>query len=140
MTTYRGNDKVEPGLYLNIRQLSFKTISEKPAPLPGTSRDIYRRVPMIVMLASAPLLGLVYVMFLPFIGFAMVTYLLGTKAVHLAAGVARHAVRVLRPGWEPSHAFLARSKPGKTSETPTESVDEWAKDVEKKINETDHDA
>jgi hypothetical protein len=140
MTTYRGNEKVQPGLYLNIRQLSFKSISEKPAPLPGTSEDVYHRVPMLVMLVSAPVLGLVYVMFLPFIGFAMVTYLLGTKAVQLVAGVASDAVRVLRPGWEPSLAFFSRPKPTKTSETPTESVDEWAEDVEKKINETDRHA
>ena len=136
MRAYRGSEKVEPGLYFNLRQLSFKSIDEE-ALLPGSNGEVYRRVPILVLLVVGPLLGLAYAVFLPFIGFAAVAWLLGVKAVHLTRGAAREGVRVLRPGWEPSMAFLSRSKPGKTE---PEATYEWAEDVRKKLDPPDRDA
>jgi len=130
MKHYKGTEKVEPGLYFNLRQLAFKSIDDE-GPLPGKREDVYRRVPMLALLVVGPVLGLVYVMFLPFIGFAMVAWLLGVKATHLAAGAARSAARVLRPGWEPSMAFLSRTKPATTTR---EGADKWAEEAEKKLD------
>ena len=132
MKRYTGSEMVEPGLYFNPRQLSFKSVDEE-GPLPGSTDEVYRRVPILVLLVVGPILGLAYAVFLPFIGFAMVTWLLGVKAVQLAGG----AVRVLRPGWEPSMAFLSRSTPTKTKR---EAPDEWAEDVRKKLDPPGHDA
>jgi membrane-associated phospholipid phosphatase len=132
MTLYRGNQTVEPGLYLNLRQFSFESVEEAKA-LPGTSEAIYRRVPMLALVAAAPFLGLAFVVFLPFIGFAMVAWLLGVKGMHLAADAVGAAARVVRPNWEPSLAFLNRSK--RAAKTPTKDVaDTWAADVEKKLD------
>ncbi|MEK7372512.1 MAG: hypothetical protein AAB265_13770 [candidate division NC10 bacterium] len=136
MKRYTGSETVEPGLYFNPRQLSFKSVDEE-GPLPGSTDEVYRRVPILVLLVVGPILGLVYAVFLPFIGFVMVTSLLGVKAVQLAGGAARGAVRVLRPGWEPSMAFLSRSRPTKTKR---EAPDEWAEDVRKKLDPPGHDA
>ena len=136
MRHYRGTEKVEPGLYFNLRQLAFKSIDDEGL-LPGTTDEVYRRVPMLALLVVGPFLGLVYVIFLPFIGFAMVAWLLGVKATHLAAGAARGAVRALRPGWEPSMAFLTRTTPAKTTR---EGVDKWAAEVEKKLDRPDRHA
>jgi hypothetical protein len=130
MKRYKGTEKVEPGLYFNLRQLSFKSVDEE-GPLPGRTEDIYRRVPALALLVVGPLLGLVYVIFLPFIGFAMIAWLLGVKAAQVAVGAAEGAVRVLRPGWEPSMAFLSRSKPTKA---PRDAADEWIEEVEKKLD------
>jgi hypothetical protein len=131
MKRFKGGETVEIGLYFNLRECSFKSIDEK-GPLPGTDTDVYRRVPMLVLLAVGPVLGLVYVMFLPFIGIAFVTWLLAVKAAHLTASVARETVRVLTPGWEPSMAFLSRSKPAKSEH---EGKDEWAGEMRKKLEE-----
>jgi hypothetical protein len=98
---------------------------------------VYRRVPILVLLVVGPILGLVYAVFLPFIGFAVVAGLLGVKGMQLAGGAARGAVRVLRPGWEPSMAFLSRSTPAKSKR---EARDEWAEDVRKKLDPPGHDA
>ena len=130
MRHYRGSETVEPGLFFNPRHLSFTSIDDE-GPLPGSTDEVYRRVPMLALLVAGPLLGLAYVIFLPFIGFAMVTWLLGVKALHLAGGAAREAVRVLTPGWEPSMAFLSRSKPTKTTRAV---ADKWAEEVEKKLD------
>jgi len=136
MTTYTGNQNVDPGLYFNVKQFRVKSI-ERRGPLPGTEDDKYRRVPMLVMLAMAPLLGLAFVIFLPFIGFAMVLWLLGDKAAQLATGTATEAVRVLRPGWAPALAFLSRSKPAEPDTNVDHTPDAWADEVEKKLSETD---
>ena len=130
MKHYKGTEKVEPGLYFNLRQLSFKSMEDE-GPLPGKREDIYRRVPMLAMLVVGPFLGLTYVIFLPFIGFAMVAWLLAVKATHVAAGVARGAARVVRPGWEPSMAFFHRTK---NAATAREGGDTWAEEVEKKLS------
>ena len=131
MTLYRGNQTVEPGLYLNLRQLSFESVDE-PKALPGGDDATYRRVPMLALIAAAPFLGLAFVVFLPFIGFAMVSWLLAVKGMHLATNAAGAAVRVLRPNWEPSLAFFSRSK--RTKKAATKPVgDAWVDDVEKKL-------
>lgn len=133
MTRHQGTEQVEPGIYVSFKQLAFQPLSHG-GPLPGSKTDVYYRVPMIVMFLAAPLLGLAYVIFLPLIGFVMVGYLLGGKAMQLAGEAARQATRVLRPGWEPSLAFLIRSKPAKPTSEQPETTDEWAKSVQDKLN------
>lgn len=141
MTTYTGRQTVKAGIYLNTKTYSIETLNQF-GELPGTDVDTYRHIPMLAMLAAAPLLGLAFVMFLPFIGFAMMLHLVGTKAYHLIAGAATKGVRVLRPSWAPAFAFLTRSKPAKTEETAENPAaenptDEWQENVEKKLNNDD---
>ncbi len=134
MTTYTGTQQVESGLYLNMTNYTMATMNTA-GNLPGAEFETYRRIPMIVMLAAAPLLGLAFVMFLPFIGFAMALHLIGTKTLHLVSDAATEGVRVLRPSWAPALAFLSRSKPAKPADTPAAAApDAWKDDVEKKLN------
>ena len=139
MTTYTGRQQVESGLYLNLTNYSVATL-DKAGELPGTELDTYRRIPMVVMLAAAPLLGLAFVMFLPLIGFGMMLHLVGTKVAHLVSGAATEGARVMRPSWAPALAFLTRSKPAKPTDAekaPAEATDTWKKDVEKTLDKKD---
>jgi hypothetical protein len=106
--------------------------------LPGTEAEVYHGVPWFVLMFAGPFLGLIYVIFLPFIGLAMVLWLLAGKTAELIGSAAASAVRVLRPGWEPSMAFLSRSK-RKSARAPKKSEDEWAHEVRNKLEETDRD-
>jgi len=140
MTTYTGRQAVTNGIYLNTKTFSLATM-DQPGTLPGTELDTYRRIPMIVMLAAAPLLGLAFVMFLPLIGFGMVLHLVGTKMMHLVTDAATQGVRVLRPSWAPAFAFLTRTKPAKPAvneKAVTGEPDAWTKDVEQQLNQDDH--
>jgi hypothetical protein len=128
MKRYTGTEKVAPGLYLNLRQVAFKSLDEE-GPLPGTTEDIWRPVPTLVLLVVGPLLGLAFVVFLPLVCFAVVGWLLGIQGVRLAGAVTRAAARAAKPGWEPSLAFLSRSRPAK-GEAP--ETDEWAEAARKK--------
>lgn len=133
MTTYTGTQEVEPGLYFNVNRFSIKSIDER-GPLPGTEDDHYRPVPVLLMLAMAPLIGLAFVVFLPFIGFVMATWLVGQKAAQAVGNVAIEAMRVARPAWVPALAYLARSKPA-VPDTPTNTEpDAWEARVERKLN------
>lgn len=91
MTTYTGTQQVTPGLYLNLKRRTMEHV-EKDGPLPGVETDRYYRVPMLLWLAVAPLLGLAFVIFLPFIGFAMVGRLTSDK-VRQGLAAARAAMR-----------------------------------------------
>ena len=136
MKRYTGRQTVEPGLYLNLRQLAFEA-RDVAGPLPGEPTDVYRRVPVVVMFALAPLVGLAFVVFLPLIAFATVAWLVAVKGTELAAGLARPAVRVLRPGWEPALAYLSRSKAAKIDKP---EADAWAADAEKKLDRAEDEA
>ena len=131
MRTYRGPEKAEVGLYFNAREWAFTSMPEA-GPLPGAETDCYRRVPVLALLIVGPILGLVYAVFLPFIGIAMVAWLIGVKLTHALAGVARHSARLVRPGWEPALAFLSR--PTKPNDTRKETAgDEWAEKVREEL-------
>jgi hypothetical protein len=137
MTTYTGNQIVETGLYYAARPFRLTSVDER-GPLPGTEDRTWHRVPMILMLALAPLLGLAFVIFLPFIGFAMVARMAGEKAVELGGQLATQAARVLQPAWAPARAFLTRAKAAKP-ETVTPTPDPWAQDVERQLADKNTD-
>ncbi len=135
MKRYKGNETVEPGIYMNLRQLSFEA-KEVAGPLPGQATDVYRRVPVILLFALAPVIGLAFVVFLPLVAFATVGWAALVKAGELAATALRPAVRAVRPSWEPTLAFLSRSKPAKREEV---KPDEWAAEAEKKLDSVEGD-
>ena len=130
---YPGGEEASPGLYFQWRKLSFHTLDEGER-LPGSMTDEYIPVPWFVLLVVGPFLGLAYLVFLPFVGIAMVAWLLASKLGELVATAARALPRVLRPGWEPAMAFLSRSKSADSVKPP---VDDWAEDVRKKLDEDD---
>lgn len=134
MKRYKGNETVEPGIYLNLRQLSFEA-KDAAGPLPGSEVDVYRRVPVLLMFALAPVIGLAFVVFLPLVAFATVAWAAVVKTGEAVAVVVRSAARVVRPGWEPALAFLSRTKPAKTKEEP--QTDEWADEAAKKLDSAD---
>jgi len=61
----------------------------------------------IVMLLLGPIIGLVYVIGLPFIGIAMVVAFLGKKVFDGAVDLLRNVVSF---GWRPSEAYLSGKK------------------------------
>ena len=132
MTRYHAGEKVGPGVYLNTKTLSFASMADE-GPLPGAAGEEYRTVPAVVMLIVGPVLGLVYAIFLPFIGLAMVAWMLAGKLGHLTAEAAGASARVLRPAWQPAMSFLARVKSGRRGGKKAERKDVWAEEVKKEV-------
>ena len=59
MNRYRGNQLVEPVVYVDPRQLSFESLGQEGR-LPGTARDHDRRISPIILLLAAPVVGGIY--------------------------------------------------------------------------------
>jgi hypothetical protein len=138
MNTYRGTEIVPAGLYFETHELEFVARDER-GPLPGTATNRYLRVPALAMLVVGPVLGLVYAMFLPFIGLYMVARLLVEKLALGALEVANAMTRVLRPAWQPARAFFGRGKARpatKPTDQPAATTDAWAEQVQGELTAT----
>jgi hypothetical protein len=101
MTRYHGNDPVKAGFYWNTAGWEIVTLPKKGGVLPGGDQTNYIRVPVLLIMVLGPMMGGLYVMFLPLIGFAMVLGLSGKKVLGLMrnafAGVLARA-EVVRAG------------------------------------------
>ena len=135
MKRYHGNEKVRPGIYFNLRQLSF-TSMEDDGRLPGTSEDVYRSVPAIALLVVGPLVGLAYVIFLPLIGFLMLGRIVLGKLLAVTGEAMAALGRVLQPAWQPARAFLSRRRrsPRRKAEKKARR-DRWAEEVAEELAE-----
>jgi hypothetical protein len=87
MKRMSGGTKADPGFYWNASDWRIVTIEKEPHALPGGPGSSYVKVPAVGMLVLAPVLGLSFVMFLPFVGFALVARQVGRKAMRLAGVV-----------------------------------------------------
>ena len=84
MKRYQGGQTVQPGFYASLGRKELLNY-EQTQQLPGTPKDIFYSVPVIFVLIAGPFIGLLYVMFLPFISIAMVTTLLSKKVAYRIA-------------------------------------------------------
>lgn len=85
MRKHEANEIANPGFYWNRKTWDLTTVEGAPKALPGEPGTTYLRVPAPLVLAVAPLMGALYVMFLPVIGFAMLAHHLANKIRHTAA-------------------------------------------------------
>jgi hypothetical protein len=115
MATRTGGTNVRTGFYWNLGKWEMVTVPRQGGLLPGVGADRYLKVPMVAMLGLAPLMGGLYVMFLPFIGFAMV---LGWAARQLGDATRTgfmELATVVAPHWQPGEAYLAAKKARKAT-------------------------
>jgi hypothetical protein len=98
---HRGGDKAKAGFYWHAAGWEIVTLSGKGGTLPGTEAERYRRLPTLVMLLLAPVMGGLFVVFLPFIGFAM---LIGHLGALVARRLRRAMARIVASINRPRHA------------------------------------
>jgi hypothetical protein len=102
----KGGHTVQAGTYWNMAN-GERVDMEQEGVLPGSRQDMYIKAPAVMAIAAGPVLGLVFAMFLPFIGIAMTLGLVGRK---LAEGVVSAAAGSVSFGWRPIEAYLAGRK------------------------------
>lgn len=102
MLRYRGGDKVEKGTYWDISSGGRTDIGEDGV-LPGGEDVSYLKLPTAVMLLLGPVIGFIYVVFLPVIAIATVAALAVGK---LFGGL----VKGMSFGWRPATAHLGGKK------------------------------
>jgi hypothetical protein len=102
----KGGNMVAAGTYWNV-STGARVDIDKEGMLPGDGKTTYVKVPGIMMLLMAPILGLVFAVFLPFIGIAMTVKLIGKKLAETTENIAVGSVSF---GWKPIEAYLVGRK------------------------------
>jgi hypothetical protein len=106
MLKHNGGDRVGKGTYWNFNTLARIDITDEGT-LPGERKLAYYRMPAVAIIALAPILGLLYAAFLPFIGIAMLVKLVAQKA---GGGVMETVQGSASFGFRPSESYLAGRK------------------------------
>lgn len=112
MLTYKGGNKVGKGTYWDLA--SGRRIDVVGADvLAGSGTATYVRMSSAVMLLSGPVIGLLYVILMPFLGMAAVATLAVSKVV---GGLYEPVAKSISFGWHPRNAYLTGKKKEKEEE------------------------
>jgi hypothetical protein len=115
---YKAGEKASGGNYWNFSNGERISLGTEGI-LPGDSGTTYIRAHPVMVLAAAPVLGLVYAAFLPFIGIAM---LLKVAATKVFGRTFERLSTVASFNWRPSESYLAgkrtRKAKGKDEKAP----------------------
>jgi hypothetical protein len=109
MLSYKTGHKVGKGTYWDLSN-GQRIDVEQEAILSGEASSTYFRIPASIMLLAGPVIGLFYVLCLPFIGIATIATLATGKVV---SGVLSLIGKSLSFGWRPREAYLSGKKKSK---------------------------
>jgi hypothetical protein len=127
----KGGAKVKAGFYWRRSQWEIVPLSGAGGVLPGGPEETYHRIPVLVMLAVAPIMGALFVVFLPFIGFALLLQYLAQSTVRASRHAAGELAATLGPSWRPGEAFFfGRHKKGEKKQDAAADAK-----IEKKLDE-----
>jgi len=116
MTRYTGGETVKSGFYWNPRHWAVTLVEHQGGVLPGEHDERYLRLPVLAMLLVAPIMGALYVVFLPFIGFAMVLDYVARRVGRRAKAGAVSLLGAVTPHWRPGEAYLAEERKDEASD------------------------
>lgn len=106
MLKYKAGHRVGKGTYWDLAT-GTRIDVEQEAILSGSASTSYYRIPAGVMLLAGPIIGLLYVISLPFIGIATVVTLAAGKIVNGLLGLTGKSLSF---GWQPKEAYLSGKK------------------------------
>ena len=106
-----GGQTAQAGTYWNLSNGS-RVQMEQDGVLPGSGTTRYIKAPVPVMLMAAPVIGLVFAVFLPLIGIVMTLSLVGKKVVENVESAAAGSMSF---GWRPIQAYLVGRKAKKAA-------------------------
>lgn len=123
MARFKGGARVNHGFYWSARGWDMAMIPAEGGLLPGGPGSSYVHVPTFLFLLMAPLMGALYVVFLPFVGFAMVLGYAVRGVKRMATDAFMNIAVAVSPHWAPGEAYLAsrrRARDEHTSERTSE--------------------
>jgi len=129
MTTHRGNTKVQSGYYFSTTTLGVEVIGEGGGTLPGSAATRYLGVPFPLLFLVIPVVGLAFLMFLPFIGFA----LLGAAMGQTVTGRFQERAGAFAATVAPPHAIGAAYLGGREGEEKNEEVSPEIERLEREV-------
>jgi hypothetical protein len=109
-TTYKSGAAVKSGYYLNASEWAVHPVANDGDRLPE-GHGAWRKVPTLVAIGLTPVLGLVFLMFLPFAGFALTAQAAAMPIVRMFRSHAEGLAATVSPGMVHGEAHLT-GKPG----------------------------
>jgi hypothetical protein len=80
--TRKGGNETKGGFYWKKGDWAIVTVEGKTGTLPGSQDEEFIRIPGLLFIPVALTISVVYVVFLPFVGFAMLGKVAATKTRH----------------------------------------------------------
>jgi hypothetical protein len=136
MTKYTGGSKVAAGYYWNPGRWSVEVVPPEGGHLPGAASANYVKVPFPLLLLIVPVLGALFLIFLPLIGFGLFGYAIVRRVSGGVKESAKELASTVSPGWTPGEAHPT-GKPGeeKAGEKATPGIEKLEKEIEARKNE-----
>ena len=116
-----GGMAAKGGFYWDLGNWEMVTVPKEGGILPGGAERRFHQVPVLALLLVGPLMGALYVFFLPFIGFAMVLSYLARKGAAAVKAGASGVAATVSPEWRPGEAYLAGKKDRKAADVKPEA-------------------
>jgi hypothetical protein len=141
MTTSIGGTAVRSGYYWNLGRWEVIPVEKDGGQLPGGRGDKFLRIPVLAVLMLLPMLGGLFVVFLPVIGFALTFYAAARPIVGLFKRSAEDLAATVTPGWAPGEAHLTGKRGEEKSEehagppVADERLEKLSKEIEAKRSE-----
>ena len=89
MTTRNAGERAKGGFWFNTRTWEIHLHKNNGEILPGAENERYLRIPAVALLVLGPVMGFLFVIFLPAIGFALTFREIGRRAKGAITGAAR---------------------------------------------------
>jgi hypothetical protein len=134
MTSYVGGMKVGGGYYWNPRTWELHAVGEAGGTLPGSERAHFARIPFPLLFVVVPILGALFLMFLPVIGFALLAQGIVKRVIGGVKTSAEDLAANVTPGWAPGAAHLT-GKPGEEKKEGEAKAHPGLEKLEKEIEE-----
>ena len=131
--TFESGAAVKSGYYLDAAGWVVHPVARDGERLPA-GRGQWRRVPTLVAIALTPILGLVFLMFLPVIGFALATQAAVQKLLTIFRASAIDLAATVGPGWAPGEAHLTGKRGEEAAEKDAPEAPGRLDDLEKEID------
>ncbi len=130
MRQHEGGEKVPGGFYWKQKNWEIEVVKGDEGTLPGKADTTYVRIPTLAMLLGAPVMGGLFVVFLPFLGFAMLAKHFGKKAYSGMKEAADEIGAAVGPSWQPGEArFTGRKKAKKGKKGESKAVEKGERAV-----------
>jgi hypothetical protein len=128
--------KVDGGYYWNPRRWEVEVVPSEGGRLKGAADARYVKVPFPLLFVIVPLLGATFLMFLPFVGFALFAYAIAKKVTGGVKQTAAELASTVAPGGFAAGEAHFGGKPGeekREGESVAQAeIEKLAKEIEER--------
>ena len=140
MAKHTGGMQVEGGYYWNPRNWEVEVVAPEGGKLKGAANAKYLKIPFPALFVIVPLLGALFLMFLPFIGFALFGYAIVKKVTGGVKQGATELASTMTPGGFATGEAHFTGKPGEEKHGEGEAkaqkeIEQLAKEIEARKGE-----